>query len=264
MKLRRWLAAFAALLLFVPPNSLHPQERPAQKISPIRRPPGYAELKNQADASRRAAERAPAPLAPLEQPVTSAATIGTTSFAGMNFEDSLPNDPVRGFVPPDTHAATGPDRIAETINTSLKIYSRTDGTPITPNAIDLNNFFGVPSNHVLTDPVVHYDESLERFFIGVIDFGTGDPPTSSNLLYAVSNDSSPSGTASFTKYTIPVHHKAKFFSCGTVEADFTRAGWNADAHVFAFNMFNFGTNCFDGVRIVVIDKSSIGGTLAFK
>src|SRR5689334_21705200 len=174
MKLRRWLAAFAALLLFVPPNSLHPQERPAQKIAPIRRPPGYAELKNQADASRRAAERAPAPLAPLEQAVTSAAIIGSTSFAGMTIDDTL------GFVPPDTHAATGPDKIIETVNTTFSIYDRANNNTRIGGANDLGTFFGVPT-HNLTDPVVFYDESLERFFIGVIDFGTSDPPTTSNL-----------------------------------------------------------------------------------
>jgi len=208
-----------------------------------------------ADAARRAAERGlPAPFAPLGP--TPRAVISSSGFAGMTFSDTI------GFVPPDTHAATGPNHIIETVNTTFKIFDRSGNTVLVPT--ELNDFFNVPG-HDLTDPVVFYDESLQRFFIGVVDFGTNDPPTSSNLLYAVSDNSSPTGTSSFSnKYSIPVHRKAKFGCSGTVEADFTRAGWNADAHVFAFNMFNFGTNCFDGVRIVVIDKSSIGGTLAFK
>jgi hypothetical protein len=250
MKLRRLLAAFAALLLFVPPNSLHPQERPARKIAPIRRPAGYEALKKQADAERKAAERAaPETSTALPAPAPRA-PVTSLSFAGMDFNDTP------GFVPPDTHAATGPNHIVETVNTTMTIYDRSNGNLVSgPN--DLNTFFSVASNHSLTDPVVFYDEIIQRFFIGVIDFGTNDPPTSSNLLYAVSSDASPTGPTSFThKYAIPVHHSGITCS-GTVEADFTRGGWNADAHVFTFNMFNFATNCFDGVRVVIIDKSTI-------
>src|ERR1051325_10403331 len=143
MKLARLLAVAVALFFLAPPNALHSQEPPARKIAPIRRPPGYEELKKQAEAARRAAERdAPALLAPIPPPNPAAPLLSSTSFAGMNFGDTI------GFVPPDTHAATGPDRIVQTVNTSLKIYSRTDGTPLS-TTIDLNDFFNVPSTHSL-------------------------------------------------------------------------------------------------------------------
>jgi hypothetical protein len=248
------------LLLFVFASApfSHSQEIQPKKSARIGRHPGHDERKRQANEERRAAseEAAPTPRFPVV----------SNGFAGMDFNDSNPQSPSHGSVPPDTHAATGPNSIVATVNTAFSIYNRANGTLISgPN--DLNDFFGLnpQANHSLSDPVVAYDELLGRFFIGLIDFGANDPPTSSDLWYAVSDDANPTGPASFSHQTkIRVDHGGSFACTGaTVVADFTRVGWNADAHVFSFNMFDFTTNCFDGVRIVVIDKSTIDTGLVF-
>src|SRR5690242_21841121 len=108
-----------ALLVLSPPGLVRSQDDHVKKIAPIRRRHGHDEQKRQADAEREAAERqflapSPAPIAPL----TAAVSLG---FAGMDFNVT------GGFVPPDTHAATGPDHIVETVNTEIAIYDRDTG-----------------------------------------------------------------------------------------------------------------------------------------
>ena len=250
MKFVSFCALVTAFVIFPTQHPINSQEIRSGRVAPIRRLPGYEEGKRQADIEREELESRQA-LPPEVFAPTPRATVISEGFAGMNFNNTL------GFVPPDTHAATGPSHIIETVNTTFSIYDRTNGTQVSgPN--DLNIFFGVPSNHSLTDPIVAYDELLQRFFIGVIDFGANN--TISHLLYAVSDNSTPTDVNSFSnKYSIAVEEPAT--SCGgTVFADFTRYGWNADAHVFTFNMFNAAGNCFDHVSIITIDKSTIGNS----
>ena len=249
-----------ALLVLSPHAVLASEEGRIRKPARIGRHPGHDERKKEANAERRAAEEP----AGQEQvtPVPRFPVI-STGFPGMDFNDSNPNNPSHGSVPPDTHAAAGPNHIVATVNTAFSIFNRATGALVSgPN--DLNDFFSLPSSHSLSDPVVAYDELLGRFFIGVIDFGPNDPPTSTDLWYAVSDDDSPTGPSSFShKYKISLEHTANSCS-GTAFADFTRVGWNFDAHVFSFNMFDAAGTCFDGVRVVVIDKLTINtGTLGF-
>src|SRR5437762_14311259 len=121
----------------------------------MRQVPGHRERKQQAGAERGAVGSGALPPAePLPPQTLRAPSIGSTSFAGMDFGDTP------GFVPPDTHSATGPDHIIETVNTTVTIYNRADGT-IASGPPDLNTFCGVASTHSLTDPVVAYDEILQ-------------------------------------------------------------------------------------------------------
>jgi hypothetical protein len=232
-------------------------EPKAYRVAPIRRPPGHEERRRAATAEAEAIESGR--LAPaLEEeaaikPTQRAPSLSLT-FDGMDFNDTP------GFVPPDTHAATGPDYIVETVNTTVAFFDRTTGAKVFQQ--DLSDFFSsVDATTNLTDPVVAYDELAQRFFIGVIDFGSfGD---TSNLLYAVSDSSDP--TAGFTeKYSIdvtevvPPGSPVSVCTVGdTVLTDFTRVGWNADAHIFTFNMFNVAGTCYDHVTIIAIDKTNV-------
>jgi hypothetical protein len=252
MQFARFCALVIAFVLFPAPHSIKSQEPPSGRVAPIRRLPGYEEGKRQADIEREEVEsRRAAPEPEVFAPTPRAAVI-SEGFAGMDFNDTI------GFVPPDTHAATSATHIVETVNTNIAIYNRTTGTVVLgPTA--LSTFFSSVNSSVnLTDPIVAYDELLQRFFIGVIDFGANE--TVSHLLYAVSDDSAPTGVSSFShKYSIAVEEPANVCG-GTVFADFTRYGWNADAHVFTFNMFNAAGTCFDHVSIITIDKSTIGNS----
>ena len=234
------------------PTAIYPDEPKANKIAPIRRPPGFEQLKREAEARREAIESGR--LAPL--PEEGAAVKPTprvpavlSGFAGMSFNDTP------GYVPPDTHAATGPDHIVETVNTTVAFFNRTTGAIVSQQ--DLSVFFSsVGASTNLTDPVVAYDDLENRFFIGVLDFGASG--NQSHLLYAVSDTSDP--TAGFTeKHSIDLA-EPNISGCPgitTVAGDFTRVGWNANAHVFTFNMFNFAGTCFDHVTIITIDKSTV-------
>ncbi len=238
-----------ALPVSLSPTAVYPAEQTANKVAPIRRLPGFDELKRAAEAQRQAAESGR--LAPLAEEQAAAkptprAAVIASGFLGMDFNDTP------GYVPPDTHAATGPNHIVETVNTTVAFFNRTTGANIFQQ--DLSVFFGpVGASTNLTDPVVAYDELAGRFFIGVLDFGPA--VTIARLLYAVSNSSDPTG--GFTEmHSIDVD-EAGLICAGLVGGDFTRTGWNADAHVFTFNMFNFAGTCYDHVAIITIDKSTV-------
>src|ERR1041385_8514768 len=195
MQFARVAALVVALAVFSTPYSIKSQEPPSGRVAPIRRLPGYEEAKRQADLEREELESRRAVPEPEVSAPTPRAAVISEGFAGMNFNDTL------GFVPPDTHAATSATHIVETVNTNIAIYNRTTGTVVLgPTA--LSTFFSSVNSSVnLTDPIVAYDELLQRFFIGVIDFGANE--TVSHLLYAVSDDSAPTGVSSFShKYSI--------------------------------------------------------------
>jgi hypothetical protein len=252
MQFARVAALVVALAVFSTPYSIKSQEPPSGRVAPIRRLPGYEEAKRQADLEREELESRRAVPEPEVSAPTPRAAVISEGFAGMNFNDTL------GFVPPDTHAATSATHIVETVNTTIAIYNRTTGAAVLAPTDLATLFSSVGASDNLTDPIVAYDELLQRFFIGVIDFGANG--TISHLLYAVSDNSTPTGTSSFSsKYSIPVE-EAGLVCTGTVFADFTRYGWNADAHVFTFNMFNAAGTCFDHVSIITIDKSTIGNS----
>lgn len=241
----------------LPLGSIHSGEQGPKKVVPIRRLPGHAERKRQAEAERPAPDRevaAPAPRIPV---------ISTASFAGMNFADG------GGSVPPDTIAAAGPDHIVEVVNSTIAIYDRTTGAAAPGFPTPLETFFGAtPGSTCIFDPVVAYDEIAERFYVGALDVpevcGIA-PSATAKLRYAVSDNFDP--TAGFTHKHVIDAEETSNSVCGNstpVGGDFTRTGWNFDAHVFAFNMFDFPGSCFDHVAIIAIDKNTIDtGALAF-
>lgn len=256
------LVGSAAALI---PTTTFPDEPEpkAYRVAPIRRPPGHEERRRAAAAQAEEIESgrwAPALEEEAAIKPTPRRPVLLSSFAGMNFNDTP------GFVPPDTHAATGPDHIVETVNTTVAYFDRTTGAMVFgPQDLGgVTGFFGsVGATTNLTDPVVAYDLIDGRFFIGVIDFGASG--TTARLLYAVSDTSNP--LDGFTEmHSIDVDEPA--LACGgTALADFPRVGWNAEIHVFTFNMFNFVSDCFDHVSIITIDKSTAldvdAGTLTF-
>src|ERR1051326_7712359 len=190
MQFARVAALVVALAVFSTPYSIKSQEPPSGRVAPIRRLPGYEEGEGQAGLEREELESRRAVPEPEVSAPTPRAAVISEGFAGMNFNDTL------GFVPPDTHAATGPSHILETVNTTFSIYNRTTKVRVSgPN--DLASFFGLASNHFLTDPVVAYDEIDNPFFIGVNDLGTNDSSPLVNLLFAGSDDADP--TNGFTE-----------------------------------------------------------------
>jgi hypothetical protein len=170
-----------------------------------------------------------------------------TSFGGMTFADS------GNSVPPDTHVAVGPSHIVEVINHTVAFYSKATGNELFQQ--DLPTFFenDLPKGPGGFDPSVTYDELAGRFVIIILQVTSNDE---GYLLYAVSNTSNP--LDGFTeKHRIVMNEAGKNMNV-TVEPDFPRLGWNADAHVIAITMnaVNNAEAC-DHVSIIVIDKSTV-------
>lgn len=263
------ILAFALTLItsaaLLSPTTIYPDEHRGKRVAPIRHLPGHEERKREAETEREAVESGQ--LAPLSEEAaiqpTPRAPLVSTGFDGMDATVNV------SFVavPPDTHAATGPDHIVEVVNASIAFFNRAGGTAA-PTELLSDFFTSIKISDCIFDPVVAYDELAQRFYIGALDIPElcGDlPANTARLLYAVSNSSDP--TAGFTHmYAIDVDETSNS-GCGLstpVGGDFTRTGWNADAHVFTFNMFDFPGTCYDHVAVITIDKSTIDtGTLGF-
>jgi hypothetical protein len=216
----------------IAPRGLHPKLQREGKL-PRQRQGGPAR-----------SEMAPSGLQSPKSPATDNLAIAK-GFKGIGFPNSFDS------VPPDTHVATGPEHIVEVTNTTIAYYSRAKGKRLFIQ--DLFLFFA-PAGVVrfAFDPVVTYDDIAERFVVAMID--EDDTLVKGFLLYAVSNTSNP--LDGFTEM-----HRIDITEDGialdeTVLPDFTRIGWNADAHVITFNMFGAGSETFDHISVIVIDKST--------
>jgi hypothetical protein len=182
----------------------------------------------------------------LEDRTVPSVNLGTT-FAGLNFNNTTAGEP------PDPIAAAGPNHVVDLVNTAIRIYSKT-GTILSTQ--QLPTFFAPlsPGSDNFTDPSVMFDDSVAnatgpsgRFIVGVLEFN--DSLTSSFFDVAISNDADP--THGFKEM-----HKIDMTEGQGMSADFPRAGFNADAYVFSFNMFNsFGS--FDHVETLTLNKSTV-------
>jgi hypothetical protein len=254
------LMSFAAIAALASPAMPQSEETEGRMIAPRRFPQSFWNAKKAREEKRRAIEQGQVVPFQQEAPLLQAATdvLGiTTSFAGLAFPNS------GGSVPPDTHVATGPTHIVEVTNTTVAFYSRAQHKRLFLQ--DLGAFFasGEIPNTFLTDPVVIYDDIVERFVIAMIDVDF--TLARGFLLYAVSDTSNP-------LHGFSEMHQLNLTEQGialneTVLPDFTRIGWNADAHVIALNMFGATSLDFDHVSVITIDKSTAldasPATLAF-
>lgn len=167
-------------------------------------------------------------------------------FAGMSADSDK-------SVPPDTHVAVGPNHIVEVVNHTIAVFSKSTGVKLMEQ--DLPSFFDstLPNGPGGFDPSVTYDELAGRFVVIILQVTSSDE---GYLWYGVSNTSNP--LDGFTeKHSIRLDGPG-INTTQTVEPDFPRIGWNADAHVIAMTMLINGTaeDC-DHVTIITIDKSTV-------
>ncbi len=178
--------------------------------------------------------------------IEAAASGGTSvlnDFPGMNSNDTL-----TGLEPPDTHAAVGAAHVVEVVNTAIAMYNK-DGS-VARDAEEFTAFFApdlVAGDQFLFDPVVAYDEMADRWVLGVLSAATASA-AETDLLYAVSDTSDPTGAWS-------EQHRIDFHDVSPdLFADYPKVGFNADAHVFTFNMFG---GSYSNVDILSIEKNSV-------
>jgi uncharacterized repeat protein (TIGR01451 family) len=167
-----------------------------------------------------------------------------TSFDGLSFADSASLS-APGFVPPDTIAAVGKSYVMETVNTVLRISSK-DGSSFSTTS--LGSFFPLSVGTDLFDPVVFYDDIAGRFVVAALESPLNSAVSHLNVAF-----SDPGNETSFSnKYRIDMEEQGQF------AADYPRFGFNADAIVFAVNMYNAQGTAFNNVQILSIATSSVG------
>jgi hypothetical protein len=81
----------------------------------------------------------------------------------QNFIGASQNE--SGFLPPDPTGAVGPNHYVHSVNSLVKIFSKTGTLLVGP--VNLSTFLGIPSNN--GDPIVMYDQLADRWFVS--EFG---------------------------------------------------------------------------------------------
>ncbi|MCH8877585.1 MAG: hypothetical protein IIA89_12300 [Chloroflexi bacterium] len=171
------------------------------------------------------------------------------SFIGIGME--VTND---GFphAPPDTHAATGLDRIVEVTNGHVAIYDKSGaliaGGDSGPGAVDLDEFCGQVG---CFDPKVIYDQESDRFVAVVLEgFDSGD----TWLHIMVSKTSSPANlTTDWDKFR---QSAAATISSTAGSFDYPGLGVSPDTVVVTGNIFS-DAGIPLGTKIRVHDKAEL-------
>jgi len=172
---------------------------------------------------------------------TKAISIGT-SFDSLDYNDCCGGG---GNVPPDPELAVGPNHIIAVVNVAFEIYDKS-GTLLSGPTTFSSFFSGTTgcSNTGVFDPNVLYDESADRFILGIDGNGT-------DYCIAATTGSDPTG--SWNRFAFPTDVNGDFF-------DFPHAGVGLDAIYMGSNQF--GAVQFSEGRVFAIEKNALytGGT----
>ncbi|MFZ0429242.1 MAG: hypothetical protein WAO20_14070, partial [Acidobacteriota bacterium] len=195
------------------------------------------------EADRLRAEALLLPPSPNVQGVTALAPGQLAPLpAGVSFDSLDANDCCGGGlnVPPDPQLAVGPNHIIAVVNVAFAIYDKS-GT-LLQGPVTFSSFFaGTPgcSNTSVFDPNVLYDESEDRFILGVDGDG-------SDYCVAATQTSNPTG--SWNRYGFATNISGAFF-------DFPQAGVGRDAIYLGSNQF-LGSFYLEG-RVFAMNKSAM-------
>ena len=160
-----------------------------------------------------------------------------TGFQGMQYNDTP------GYIPPDTQVAVGQTDVIETVQTTVRIFTKS-GTIL--STTQMSSLFPNANANNLTTPTVFYDDVHKRFVVAALE---EDGTAASSYLDIAFSDLG--NESSFTNvYRLSVAEGSNF-------ADELRAGFNANAIVLTFNMFD-ANSTFSNVQILSIDPTSIG------
>jgi hypothetical protein len=149
------------------------------------------------------------------------------------------------YIPPDTQGAVGPTHLMTTLNSQVRIQSRSGSTIST---FTLSSFFlsAYPSLTDVYDPRLVYDPYGGRWvFVSVAQGHTAN----SVVLVAVSDTSDP--TQNWTIYEFPADLN------GTTWADYPLVGFNKNWIAITANMFSVGGNSFAKASIYVLKKAQV-------
>jgi hypothetical protein len=160
----------------------------------------------------------------------------TSNFLGLLDDQTI--------VPPDTMGAVGPNHVMTTLNSQVRIQTKT-GTTL--STVSLDAFWapvgGAPS---CFDPKLTYDPFNNRWIFAAAADGES---ASSAVLIAVSQNSDPTGTWFL--------YKADADASDVYWADFPALGFNKDWIVVSMNMFPNSGPGFGGVNFYVFSKTNL-------
>jgi hypothetical protein len=169
-------------------------------------------------------------------PGLAAPTVGV-SFDSIDYTECCGGG---GNVPPDPELAVGPNHVIAVVNVAFEIYNKS-GTSLT-GPITFSSFMSVnPSCTGVFDPNVLYDESTDRYILGIDANGT-------HYCLAVSQTGDPTG--SWNLYAFTTGSASLFF-------DYPHAGVGRDAIYMGANIFSNTTGGFVDSRVWAFNKTTM-------
>src|SRR5436190_8846463 len=220
----------------IPPEKFERPEFEEPKITPVPYPGTQANsLQSTTTATSPFAPSAPAP-AP------------SNSFEGLDFTNWGAGHP------PDTNGDVGPQYYIQTINTSVGIYNKSDGSRVTAfifnTLMSQGNFGNLCDTSNFGDPVVLYDTFEDRWIITDFAFNLsgGNPVAPEFQCFAVSKSGDPvAGGWNF--YSIQVNGGF---------GDYPKFGIWPDGLYMSANVFGFGAGgTFQNVRVWALNKAQM-------
>lgn len=159
-----------------------------------------------------------------EAPVLEAA-LSVTKFEGIS---------ATGWIPADPILAVGPQRVIQTVNSSIRISNRTGGAATTATLVAL---LGKPagSNGTLFDPWVHYDHFAGRFVL--ICITTNAARTDSWYIVAVSKNATPT-TSPSSWYVYHIRSDMDGSTNTSFWSDYEKVGYDSQYFYITSNQFN--------------------------
>jgi hypothetical protein len=163
------------------------------------------------------------------------------NFIGMGMTNSIP---------PDPHAAVGPNYIITTVNTQFAIFDK-DGNKI--KTIDGTNWVSLADTNpgIVTDPKVIYDHFDKRFVLVWLTINTTTAKTYWTV--SVSHDSTPLGT--WYTWALPSNLN------GTTDShnygDYEGLGYDKDCIYITGNMFPIVGGNSTSVKLRIIPKAQL-------
>ncbi len=156
------------------------------------------------------------------------------SFDSMDYNECCGGG---GNVPPDPELTVGPNHIIAVVNVALEIYDKNGNSLVGPTTF-ASLMSANPSCTGVFDPNAIYDESADRYILGIDANGTG-------YCMAVSQTGDPTGSWNIYHY---VTGSASLFF------DYPHAGVGRDAIYMGANMFTFS---FLDSRVWAFDKQAM-------
>jgi hypothetical protein len=145
------------------------------------------------------------------------------------------------FIPPDTEGAPGLDKLVVTVNGTVRIQQKSDGSVVS-TALLSDFFSGIPSVGTVFDPHVLYDPYANRWIVVAV---SNPELPASDVLLAVSQTSDPTG--SWNEYSVDVDPS------NVAWADYPTVGFNAKWIVVNVNLYDGSS--FAGTQTYAFDKA---------